>query len=507
MSGQFDIKRRLTRTGVAVAAAAMLMAGAAWHGLAADQPAAAMAATTVTTPIAHAIAGGRDSYADVVSVAAPAVVTIRTSGKTKVSPTQFDGQEPDDLFRRFFGDQFGRGQRTPRSQRTRALGSGVIVTTDGYILTNNHVVENADEIKVDLSDDRTISAKLVGTDKPSDLALLKVDAADLHPIALGNSDAVKVGDVVLALGNPLGVGQTVTMGIISAKGRSTGVGDGDYEDFLQTDAPINHGNSGGALVNTRGELVGINSQILSSNDGNIGIGFAIPANMAKHVMEELRTKGKVTRSQLGVTVQTVTSDLADSLGLKQAHGAIVSSVAAGSAAERAGVKRGDVIESFNGQPVHDTNTLRNRVAEAGPGSTAELVIVRDGSEKKLSVKLDEANPEKLARGRGGREDDSAAPDDKAALGVSVAPLTPELRDRTQAPKDVQGLVVQDVNPDGRAAAAGIQPGDIIQEVNRQPVKSVDDLRSALKTTTDKPTLLLVNRQGNDIFVTVRPSAG
>ena len=203
MSGQFDIKRRLTRTGVAVAAAAMLMAGAAWHGSAADQPTAAKAAATVTTPIAHAIAGGRDSYADVVSVAAPAVVTIRTSGKAKASPTQFDGQDPDDLVRRFFGDQFGRGQRMPRTQRTRALGSGVIVTTDGYILTNNHVVENADEIKVDLSDDRTITAKLVGTDKPSDLALLKVNAADLHPIALGNSDAVKVGDVVLALGNPL----------------------------------------------------------------------------------------------------------------------------------------------------------------------------------------------------------------------------------------------------------------------------------------------------------------
>jgi len=507
MSGQFDIKRRLTRTGVAVAAAAMLMAGAAWHGLAADQPTATKAAATVTTPIAHAIAAGRDSYADVVSVAAPAVVTIRTSGKAKVSPTGFEGQDPDDLLRRFFGDQFGRGQRTPRSQRTRALGSGVIVTTDGYILTNNHVVENADDIKVDLNDDRTVTAKLVGTDKPSDLALLKIDAADLHPVALGNSDVVKVGDVVLALGNPLGVGQTVTMGIISAKGRSTGVGDGDYEDFLQTDAPINHGNSGGALVNTKGELVGINSQILSSNDGNIGIGFAIPANMAKNVMEQLRTKGKVTRSQLGVTVQTVTSDLADSLGLKQAHGAIVSSVAQGSAAERAGVKRGDVIELFNGQAVHDTNTLRNRVAEAGPGSTAELVIVRDGIEKKLSVKLDEANPEKLARGRGGREDDSAAPDDKAALGVSVAPLTPELRDRARAPKDVQGLVVENVNPDGRAAAAGIQPGDIIQEVNRQPVKSVDDLRSALKKTTDKPTLLLVNRQGNDIFVTVRPVNG
>src|SRR3954462_7025929 len=207
MSGQFDIKRRLTRTGAAVAAAGVLMAGAAWHALAADQPMAAKAAATVTTPIAHAIAGGRDSYSDVVSVAAPAVVTIRTSGKAKVSPTQFDGQDPEDLLRRFFGDQFGRGQRTPRgSQRMRALGSGVIITTDGYILTNNHVVENADEIKVDLTDDRTLTAKLVGTDKPSDLALLKVTATNLHALPLGNSDAVRVGDVVLAVGNPMGIG-------------------------------------------------------------------------------------------------------------------------------------------------------------------------------------------------------------------------------------------------------------------------------------------------------------
>jgi serine protease Do len=308
---------------------------------------------------------------------------------------------------------------------------------------------------------------------------------------------------VLAVGNPLGVGQTVTMGIISAKGRSTSVGDGGYEDFLQTDAPINHGNSGGALVNTKGELVGINSQILSNSDGNIGIGFAIPVNMAKNVMEQLRTKGKVTRAQLGVTVQGVTSEMAESLGLKQSTGAIVSSVAPGSAAERAGVKRGDVIQSFNGQSVHDTNTLRNRVAESGPGSTAELVVLRDGTEKRLTVKLDEANPEKMARGRDSVPDS----DDKTALGVSVAPLTPELAARAKAPKDAKGLFVEDVNPDGRAAAAGIQAGDIIQEVNRQTVNSVDDLRTAMKKSTDKPALMLINRQGNDIFVTVRPSNG
>src|SRR5713101_6511910 len=374
MHTRYNLTQRASRTALALLAAAVLVTGAAWHQVNA-QSTTPKAAATVTTPIAHVIAGGRDSYADVVSAAAPAVVTIRTQGRARVSPTQFDGQDPEDLMRRFFGDQFGQqfGQRGPRQfapRQQRALGSGVIVTTDGYILTNNHVVDGADEIKVEIADDRSFSAKLVGTDKASDLALLKVNASNLHAIALGNSEAVKVGDVVLAVGNPLGVGQTVTMGIISAKGRSTSVGDGGYEDFLQTDAPINHGNSGGALVNTKGELVGINSQILSNSDGNIGIGFAIPANMARHVMDELRTNGKVTRARLGVIVQPVTSDMASSLGLKQVNGAIVSQVESGSAAERAGIKQGDVILSFNGQPVHDTNTLRNRVADTKPGTSA-----------------------------------------------------------------------------------------------------------------------------------------
>ena len=500
---QFNQTQRMTRTALALLTAVLLMAGAAWRGMAAGAQAAPTqthAAATVTTPITHAIAGGRDSYADVVGVAAPAVVTIHAQGKARVSPTQFQG---DDLLRRFFGDEADRGpRRQPRAPKQNALGSGVIVTTDGYILTNFHVVDGADHIEVELTDDRTLTATLVGSDKPSDLAVLKVSAPDLHPIALGNSDAVKVGDVVLAVGNPLNLGQTVTMGIISAKGRSTTVGDGGYEDFLQTDAPINHGNSGGALVNMKGELVGINSQILSNSDGNIGIGFAIPVNMAKHVMEQLRTKGRVTRAQLGVTVQGITPDLASSLGLKQATGAIVSSVSPGSAAERAGVKRGDVIESFNGQPVHNTNTLRNRVAEAGPGTTADLSIIRDGSATHLNVKLDEASTEKSARNRDGEP----AAEDKTALGVSVSPLTPALAARVRAPKDAHGLVVEDVNPDGRAADAGVRQGDIILEVNGQPVQSIDDLRAALKRSGDKPVLMLINRQGSDIFVTVKPAS-
>jgi serine protease Do len=505
-----------TRAAIGLAAAALLVAGVAWREVAAGAQPAARPSATVSTPITHAIAGSRDSYADVVSVAAPAVVTIHTEGKARVSPTQV----PDnDFFRRFFGDPFDDGQRegngngrqfrTPRQFTQRALGSGVIVSTDGYILTNQHVVDNAEDIRVELTDDRTLSAKVVGTDKASDLALLKVDASNLHALAMGNSDAVRVGDVVLAVGNPLGVGETVTMGIISAKGRSTGVGDGGYEDFLQTDAPINHGNSGGALVNTKGELVGINSQILSNSDGNIGIGFAIPVNMAKSVMDQLRTNGHVTRSQMGVVVQTVTSDMAASLGLKESGGAIVSSVAPDSAADRAGIKRGDVIQSFNGQTVHDTNSLRNRVASLGPGTTADVVVVRDGAEKHMSVKLDEATGRSVRRDRDGSSDGNGESDnnDQAALGVSVEPLTPELASRLGASKTARGLVVDDVNPNGRAASAGIRQGDVIEEVNRQPVKTVEELRTASRRTTDRPMLLLINRDGNEVFVTVRPARG
>jgi Do/DeqQ family serine protease len=359
-------------------------------------------------------------------------------------------------------------------------------------------VDGAEDIRVDLTDGRSFEATLVGSDEPTDLAVLKVDAPNLQSLALGNSDAVQVGDVVLAVGNPLGIGQTVTMGIISAKGRSTGASDGSYEDFLQTDAPINQGNSGGALVNTRGELVGINSQIISPSSGNIGIGFAIPTNMARHVMEELRSGGRVRRAQLGVTVQGMTSDIATSLGLKDVRGALVSSVSPDSAASRAGVKVGDVILSFNGQPVQDTNTLRNRVANAAPGSEAKVTVIRDGSERDLTVKLDEA-----AGGRSARRDGTREPADTTALGVAVAPVTPELAAEAGAPRDTQGLIVQEVSPDSRAADAGIQPGDIIQQVNGKPVTTVEELRAAVRANSDRPTLLLLNRRGANQFVTVK----
>jgi Do/DeqQ family serine protease len=473
----------------------LVVTGITWHGLAAEETASAPQVTLESQNL-PAAAGGRDSYADVVNVVAPAVVTIRTQARARVSPT---AAPQDDFFRRFFGDQFEM-PRGPRNFRPSGLGSGVIVGEGGYILTNHHVVDGAEDIRVDLTDGRSFDASLVGSDEATDLAVLKIEASGLKSLALGNSDAVQVGDVVLAVGNPLGIGQTVTMGIISAKGRSTGVADGSYEDFLQTDAPINQGNSGGALVNTKGELIGINSQIISPSSGNIGIGFAIPANMARHVMDELRTEGRVRRAQLGVTVQGMTSDIAASLGLKDVRGALVSSVGTNSAAARAGVRVGDVILAFNGQPVQDTNSLRNRVANAAPGSDATIAVLRDGSERQLTVKLDEA-----AGARSARNDARGEAADGSSLGVAVAPVTPELAAEAGAPRDIKGLMVQDVDPDGRAADAGIQPGDIIQQVNGKAVATVDELRAALRTEADRPTLLLVNRRGANQFIAVPAS--
>ena len=292
----------------------------------------------------------------------------------------------DPFFREFFGE---RGMPQPTPQPRTGLGSGVIVSADGYILTNHHVIDGAEQIKVDFNDNRTLNARIVGTDPPSDLALLKVDANNLPVLALGNSDNVRVGDVVLAIGNPLGVGQTVTMGIISAKGRQTGLSSGSFEDFLQTDAPINQGNSGGALVNTNSELIGINSQILSPSGGSIGIGFAIPSNMARTVMETLAKNGKVRRGQLGITVTKVTSEIAEKLGLSNQNGVVVAQVQPSSAAERAGIQENDVITAFNGTPVNDSNSFRNLVAGTAPGTEVTLTVVRGGREQQIRATLQE----------------------------------------------------------------------------------------------------------------------
>jgi serine protease Do len=492
-SGGSDVKKFKYEIAAVLVAAGSF---AAWaeHGGATAAPAApvAIAAAAPAGADARTIGTNQDSYAPIVEKVAPTVVTIRSERRARAAQQFPFAQDPS--FRRFFGERMPQEQQ-PAPRREGGLGSGVIVSADGYILTNHHVVDGAEEITVELTDGRSFNARVIGTDAPSDLAVLKIDGRNFPALPLGNSDQVRVGDVVLAVGNPMGVGQTVTMGIISAKGRATGLGDGGFEDFLQTDAPINHGNSGGALVSTRGELVGINSQILSPSGGNIGIGFAIPTNMARHVFESLVSDGRVHRGMLGVTVQGVTADVARSLRLDTIGGALVSSVTPNGAAAKAGVQRGDVVTHINGVKVIDSNSLRNHVASLDPGSKVTLAIVRAGQQKTLTATLDEL-PSQTAAHMPSNDDD-----DRSGAGLSVEPLTPQMAMRlgTEA---TEGLVVTNVDPAGAAADAGFRPGDVIQEVGGNKVGSVASLRRELAKAADRPALVLVQRGEASIFLTL-----
>jgi Do/DeqQ family serine protease len=488
-------RQLLTRAGSGAAIIALV--AVTGYGLGQTQAARSIAsaapASTSAPPRAGTVAAPAvtTSYAPVVSAAAPAVVTVRVEGRARMVPTQM----PDDpLFREFFGRRFQIPQ-TPR--RLSGLGSGVIATTDGYILTNNHVVEGSDRVTVELTDRRTLPAKVVGTDPATDLALLKVDATNLPTLPIGDSSRVNVGDVVLAIGNPLNVGQTVTMGIISAKGRATGLGDGSYEDFLQTDAPINQGNSGGALVSATGELVGINSQILTPSGGNIGLGFAIPSNMARQVMDQLKSDGKVVRGRLGVRIQNITSDMASSLKLADVSGAIVSSVEPGGPAEHAGVKQGDVIVAINGEKVADSNALKNRIASARPGTKIDVDVVRDGRKQTLQATVDTLDSKDVRRtslGTGSEEG--------GGFGMTVEPLTREDA-RNLGLKRSEGVIIRDVDPDGAAGAAGLRADDVIVQVDGQVVKTPTELKSALTRAGGRPALLLVARENTEIFVTLK----
>jgi len=483
------------KTGGFAAAVLAVATLAAWKAPDAKvSPAPSSPAATVSAPAASAVPVA--SYAPVVEHVMPAVVTIRVEKRASAVPT--DSQIPEE-FRRFFGPGFGQGgpmlPRIPRGIE-RGLGSGVIVTHDGYILTNNHVVDGASEVKVELPDKRSFTAKVVGTDPASDLAVVKIAAKDLPTLPLGDSDAVKVGDVVLAVGNPLGIGETVTSGIISAKGRTTDRGD-SYQDFLQTDAPINRGNSGGALVNVNGQLIGINSQILSPSEGNIGLGFAIPSNMARNVMDQLVKNGKVRRAKLGVTVQGISADMAASLGLPSAKGALVSDVEDGSPAAHAGIKQGDVITQFNGKPVMDSNQLRNEISSTTPGSTVSLQVLRNGRTENVSATLGELFAKRE------RSESTGENRGEGKFGMGVEPLTPDLAEQVGVPRSTQGVVVTDLDPSGIAADSGLQEGDVIVKVDGKSVKTVDELKSALDRKDGKASVVLINRKGSNLFLTLR----
>jgi serine protease Do len=492
-----SLRQLLTRAGTGAAAIALV----AVTGYSVGQTQAVRAtaaAAPVSTPAPIAAPAVTTSYANVVEAVAPAVVTVRVAKRAAMVPTQVPGMPDDPLFREFFGRRFDAPRQPRRTPRIAGLGSGVIATADGYILTNNHVVDGADTVTVELTDRRSFDGKVIGTDPATDLALLKINATNLQTLPFGDSSKVKVGDVVLAIGNPLDVGQTVTMGIVSAKGRTTNTG--AYEDFIQTDAPINEGNSGGALVSATGELVGINSQILTPSGGNIGLGFAIPSNMARHVMDQLRTDGKVVRGKLGVTIQNVTPDLASSLKLSEVGGALVSGVEDGSAAARAGVKQGDVIVGIDGEKIADNNALRNRIASTKPGTAISLDIIREGRREAVNATIDRLDTrERVPASRG-----SGSGDSEGSFGMTVEPLTPDTA-RELGIRQRSGVVVAEIDPDGAAAAAGLRADDVILQVNGQAVKDPSELKAALTTVNDRPALLLVARNDAQIFVTLKKS--
>jgi serine protease Do len=397
-----------------------------------------------------------------------------------------------------FGDFFGPfSHRMPhRAPQQQGVGSGFVINSDGYILTNDHVVAEADSIKVKFADGGEVEAKVVGRDPKTDLSLLKVDGvSDLTPLPLGDSDGLKVGSWVVAVGSPFGLEQTVTAGIVSAKGRV--IGSGPYDNFIQTDASINPGNSGGPLLNLAGEVVGINTAIFSQSGGNVGIGFAIPVNMAKEVAHQLKEKGHVTRGWLGVSIQKVTPELSKALGLKEEKGALVSEVVEGGPAQKAGIKQGDVIVQFGGKDVSDSVDLPRMVASTPVGKTVSVKVLR--GDKALDKEVKIAELEQKAEG--------PAASEKKPLGLSVQDITPEIANALGL-KSETGIVVSGVMPDSPAAKANLRPGDVIEQVNKEPVRDVKDFRQKIEQAKDGDTILLLVRRGEGAyFAALRPDKG
>src|ERR1700756_43610 len=449
-------------------------------------------------PSAVNLAEFKNGYAPVIDPALPAVVNISSTKMVK-QQNNFPGFFFDDpFFRQFFGDQFNQQPARPQAEREYSLGSGVIVNPDGYILTNNHVVSGASDIEVFTQDKKKFRAKLIGADPRTDVAVLKIDATRLPSLTLGDSSNLKVGDVVFAIGDPFGVGETATMGIVSATGRGLGGAIEHYEDFIQTDAAINPGNSGGALLDLHGDLVGINTAIVTGGSGgNQGVGFAIPVDMARNVMEQIVDHGKVVRGHLGVAIQSVDADMAKAFGLIQGGGALVADVTPGSPAAKAGIERGDIILELNGQQVSAPDNLSVHISQLAPGTIVHLKVARNGNTRYFDVKLDELS-EKV-------EAASTEQAGGASLqGVQVQNLTPAIARNLGLPTGVSGVVVASVDPSSPAAAAGLESGDVIQEVSRKPVHNTAEYERALASIHDQPILLLVSRGTSACFIVIEP---
>jgi serine protease Do len=442
----------------------------------------------------------RTGFAPMIKGVLPSVVNISTSKVVKASAEDFSGSdEIPPMFQQFFGQQMPGGQnfegrtQKPRNHREDSLGSGVVVSSDGYILTNNHVIDGATDVRVTFGDKRQLEAKVIGADPKTDIAVLKVEGSGFSPITVGDSSKVQVGDYALAVGDPFGVGQTVTMGIVSAMNRGN-LGIEDYEDFIQTDAPINPGNSGGALVNDRGELIGINTAILShGSGGNEGIGFAVPVNLARDVMNQILDHGKVNRAYLGIMVQDVTPGIAKAMGLHDMQGVLVGDVTPSGPAQKSGIQRGDVILELNGKTMADSRELRMAISMMNPDATVKLKVLHDGTPSNMNVKLGvlPGDKEQAKTEEGGSEG--------ILEGVTLENLDSRTARELGLSAATTGVVVTDIDPSSPEASSGLQKGDVIQEVNHQPVKNVSQLEEAIHKAGKNP-LLLVNRHGSTLFI-------
>jgi serine protease Do len=447
--------------------------------------------------VPNVLVPGDQSFVKIAKEVTPAVVNISTTRTIRENPSQeFPFNDP--MLRRFFGDDLFQRRHAPQNRKEQSLGSGVIVSADGIIVTNDHVVSEADDIQVLLEDGREFKGKLIGKDKKSDIAVIRIDATDLPTIPWGNSDQMEVGEYVVAVGNPFGLNQTVTMGIVSAMGRAN-VGITDYEDFIQTDAAINPGNSGGAMVNIQGELVGINTAIFTRSGGYMGIGFAVPSNMVRSVVDSLVKTGKVVRGWLGVSIQDVSHALAKEFGLNEAKGALVTDVFPDSPAKDGKLKRGDVIIAFMDQPIDNTAHLRNIVARTAVGTKASVKIVRDKKEEEVIVTIS-AQPKEIAE-----VGEKPAAEFGNRFGIEVQELTPDLAEQFDLRRNEKGVVVTQVAPSSPADSAGLREGDLIVEVNRYRILTLRSYEEALSNLKEgRSILFLISRQGNQFFLTITP---